>query len=252
MEYAYHRTHPYPPLYVIPSGAARTRVILSGASRSDAQSKDGDERTLHRLEAFSDIVIGFCIAEMGLNLIVPKTAAQLPSIVVGANGFVISFVLIAILWWIHHRLFKSFFVLNNAMVIVNFAMLGALVLMVYFQQICVRLIAVGDNPTVALQLWLASYGVVYALLSIMLWVGLRVRWTTLSAGDLRWGLGRATLASLGTLIFVFYTIVFEYRFRTQWLFIPPLLLVIAARLIVDNAVSRVLSRRDEAASYNPG
>jgi len=204
---------------------------------------NGDERTLHRLEAFSDIVIGFCIAEMGLNLVVPKTAAQLPSIVIGAGGFVISFVLIAILWWIHHRLFKSFFVLNNAMVIVNFAMLGALVLMVYFQQICVHLIAIGDNPTVALRLWLASYGVVYALLSIMLWFGLRVRWTTLSAGDLRWGFGRATLASLGTLIFVFYTVAFEYHIRTQWLFMVPLLLVIAARLIVDNAASRLLERR---------
>ncbi len=86
---------------------------------------------------------------MGLNLIVPGTAAQLPSIVVGASGFAISFVLVAILWWIHHRLFKSFFVLNTAMVIVNFAMLGALVLMVYFQQICVHLIAIGDDPRVA-------------------------------------------------------------------------------------------------------
>ena len=32
------------------------------------------------------------------------------------------------------------------MVIVNFAMLGALVLMVYFQQICVHLIVIDDDP----------------------------------------------------------------------------------------------------------
>ena len=50
---------------------------------------------------------------MGLNLMVPKTAAQLPSIVIGTDGFVISFFFVAILWWIHHRLFKSFFVLNS-------------------------------------------------------------------------------------------------------------------------------------------
>jgi uncharacterized membrane protein len=204
---------------------------------------NGDERTLHRLEAFSDIVIGFCIAEMGLNLIVPKTAAQLPSIVVGTDGFVTSFVLIAIVWWIHHRLFKSIFVLNTAMVIVNFAMLGALVLMVYFQQICVHLIAIGDDVTVAVQLWLVSYSVVYALVAVMLWYGLRIRWRTLSEDDLRWALGRAALVSLGSLIFVGYALIFKYRVHSSELFLVLAAVILAARFAVNGIVSRVISRR---------
>jgi uncharacterized membrane protein len=208
----------------------------------------GDAQTIHRLEAFSDIVIGFCIAEMGLNLIVPKTAAQLPSIVIGTDGFVISFVLVAILWWIHHRLFKSIFVLNTATVIVNFAMLGALVLMVYFQQICVHLIAIDDDPRVALQLWFVSYGVVYALVAVMLWAGLRARWTSLSDDDLRWGMGRAVLASLGTLIFIFYALIFEYHVNTRTLFIVPAVIVLAARLVVDRVVSHIIQRRAMTAS----
>ncbi len=208
---------------------------------------NGDERTLHRLEAFSDIVIGFCIAEMGLNLIVPKTAAQLPSIVVGTDGFVTSFVLIAIVWWIHHRLFKSIFVLNTAMVIVNFAMLGALVLMVYFQQICVHLIAIGDDVTVAVQLWLVSYSVVYALVAVMLWYGLRVRWRTLSEDDLRWALGRAVLVSLGSLIFVAYAMIFNYRVHSIELFLIVAAVILAARFAVNGVVSRVIARRASVA-----
>lgn len=204
---------------------------------------NGDERTLHRLEAFSDIVIGFCIAEMGLNLVVPKTAAQLPSIVVGTDGFVTSFVLIAIVWWIHHRLFKSIFVLNTAMVIVNFAMLGALVLMVYFQQICVHLIAIGDDVTVAVQLWLVSYSVVYALVAVMLWYGLRVRWRTISEDDLRWAFGRAALVSLGSLIFIAYALIFKYRVHSSELFLILAVMIVAARFAVNGVVSRVISQR---------
>ncbi|MGB8520541.1 MAG: TMEM175 family protein [Candidatus Tumulicola sp.] len=207
---------------------------------------NGDERTLHRLEAFSDIVIGFCIAEMGLNLVVPKTAAQLPSIVIGTDGFVTSFVLIAIVWWIHHRVFKSIFVLNTAMVIVNFAMLGALVLMVYFQQICVHLIAIGDDVTVAVQLWLVSYSVVYALVAVMLWYGLRVRWRMLSEDDLRWAFGRAALVSLGSLIFIAYALIFKYRVHSSELFLILAVVIVAARFAVNGVVSRVISRRAPA------
>ena len=180
---------------------------------------------------------------MGLNLIVPKTAAQLPSIVAGTDGFVISFVLVSILWWIHHRLFKSFFVLNTAMVIVNFAMLGALVLMVYFQQICVHLIAIGDRVTVAVQLWAISYSIVYALVAVMLWFGLRVRWRTLSDEDLRWGLGRAVLVSLGTLIFIGYAIAFEYRVHASAYFIVPAIIVVAARIGINGLIPHIIARR---------
>ena len=194
------------------------------------------------------MVIGFCIAEMGLNLIIPKSAAQLPSIAVGAYGFAISFVLIVIVWWIHHRLFKSIFVLNTATVIVNFAMLGALVLMVYFQQICVHLIATGDDIAVALQLWFGSYGVVYALLSVMLWAGLRTRWTALSDDDLRWALGRAVLASLGSLLFLLNIAIIGYRIGARELFIVPLVVVLAARLTVGAVTSRIIKHRALAKS----
>jgi len=54
---------------------------------------DRDERTTHRLEAFSDIVMGFCMAELGLNLVIPKNVAELASSWANLNVFALSFAL---------------------------------------------------------------------------------------------------------------------------------------------------------------
>lgn len=180
---------------------------------------------------------------MGINLLVPKTPAQLPGIAVGTTGFAISFVLIAIVWWIHHRLFKSLFVLNTVMVMLNFAMLGSLVLMVYFQQISLHFIADGDRAEPAVQLWLVTYSVVYALLAAMMWIGVRIRWDTLAVADLRWGLSRAILASVGTLIFVAYGFYFQFRGTTRSLLIVPFVVIVTIRLLVPRLIDRLVVRR---------
>ncbi|MEO7201639.1 MAG: TMEM175 family protein [Candidatus Tumulicola sp.] len=159
------------------------------------------ERTLHRLEAFSDIVIGFCIAEMGINLLVPQHVPDVRAIVTAITGFSVSFVLISFVWWFHHRIFSTYFVLTRITLILNFTLLGSLVLMVYVQQIALHFIAMDSNPTNVVRMWMAGYGVVYSLLGAMLWIGLRTRWKALNLADLRWGVSRASLLSVGATIF---------------------------------------------------
>ena len=205
--------------------------------------KESDERTIHRLEAFSDIVIGFCIAEMGANLLIPRTAAELPSIVVGTNGFGISFVLIAILWWTHHRLFKSLFVLTPVTLILNFAMLGCLVLMVYFQQVSLHFIVTNDRPQAALLLWLVSYALVFTLLAAMMWIGLRVRWRTLSDDDLRWGLSWALMNSSALLLFVIGSAISVSRGNLSAVVIVLFVGGLIVRFAVDRIVKEVVARR---------
>jgi uncharacterized membrane protein len=178
---------------------------------------------------------------MGVNLLIPKTAVQLPSIVAGTSGFLLSFTLIAFVWWVHHRLFRSFFVLAPMTVILNFAMLASLVLMVYFQQITLHFIAAGDYPVSAARLWLLCFAVAYALLAAMLWIGLRARWAELSAENLQWGLSRAVLVSLGTLILLTYGVAFE-RLRSGSLIAIPLV-VVGIRVVVPWAVRRLVERR---------
>jgi uncharacterized membrane protein len=161
------------------------------------------ETTLHRLEAFSDIVIGFCIAEMGINLLVPQHVRDVRTVEIGVVGFVVSFALISIVWWIHQRIFRVFFILSRLTLVLNFTLLGSLVLMVYFQQIAVHFISLGNRDlSEVARWWLTSYGAVYGLLDALLWIGLRERWRTLPAAELRWGMQRASALSIGAAMFL--------------------------------------------------
>jgi uncharacterized membrane protein len=150
-----------------------------------------DERTIHRIEAFSDIVIGFCLAEIGLGLSVPNSGATLASLAGNVFVFVASFSLVVMLWWNHHRLFKTYLVLTRATLVMNFALLGCLALMLYFLQIGARDITVqGAGQYFSLRLTLLSFGAIYALLAGMFAIGVRARWSALSAGDFAWGIER--------------------------------------------------------------
>jgi uncharacterized membrane protein len=140
-----------------------------------------DEQTIHRIEAFSDIVIGFCLAEIGLSLSIPSTGATLANLSGNVLVFAASFSMVVTLWWNHHRLFKTYLVLNRVTLVMNFALLGGLVLMLYFLQIGARDITVqGGGPHFFLRLMLLSFAAVYALLAGMFAIGVRARWSALS------------------------------------------------------------------------
>lgn len=149
------------------------------------------ERTLHRLEAFSDIVIAFCLAEVGLGLAIPNSPAALQSTWPGLNAFIISFALISIIWWYHHRLFVTCIALNAATVIANFLMLGSLALGVYFQQVTVHFLASGVDPVTPLHAWLGCMAAVVAFLAGMYGVGIWEHRSSLDASAMRWAISVA-------------------------------------------------------------
>jgi uncharacterized membrane protein len=208
----------------------------------DSTAGADTERTLHRLEAFSDIVIGFCIAEMGINLLVPQHASDIRTIKTGTIGFAVSFVLISLVWWGHQRIFRTYFLLTPLTVVLNFTLLGSLVLMVYFQQISLHFIGIGGNPSNAVRLWLLSYGVVYGLLGAMLWTGVRERWTMLTEADLRWGVGRATILVIGAVLF-FVSAACYAEFRGKVVFVVAIITVLFLRLFVPMMANRVVATR---------
>jgi len=151
---------------------------------------DNDERTIHRLEAFSDIVIGFCLAELGLSLVLPKSATDTFSIWESTTFFMSAFVFISVLWWLHHRTFSTFFVLTMPMVVLNFTLLCALVLTLYFLEAVAHVAGMGQDPTLFLTLFVYAFTVVYALMGSMLLAGLLVRRSELPAGEIRWAIGQ--------------------------------------------------------------
>jgi len=155
--------------------------MIDSARPAAAGRRDiGDERTLHRLEAFSDIVIGFSLAEVALNLAVPNSLPQMRLLWETLTAFCFSFTLISIVWWYHHKLFVTYVFLNPATVALNFAMLASLALAIYFQQIAVHFIALGIEPSWPIDAWLGCMAATFAALAGMYAVGI---WKRPGLGD---------------------------------------------------------------------
>ncbi|MGA9418816.1 MAG: TMEM175 family protein [Candidatus Cybelea sp.] len=153
---------------------------------------DKAEHTIHRLEAFSDIVIGFCLAQLGLSLVLPKSATDMFSVWQSATFFISAFILIAVLWWLHHRTFRAFFVLNIPMIVLNFGLLCGLILTLYFLESLMHVAGLGQNPARFFVLFIFSFAFVYALVGAMLLTGFLARRSELPATETRWAIGQLT------------------------------------------------------------
>jgi len=165
-------------------------------------ARESDAHTIHRIEAFSDIVIGFCIAEIGANLVLPKSVTDINTLWVNAGFFLVAFAFIVIMWWFHHRIFTTYFVLNAFSLVMNFVILAGLVLTVYFLQVFVHAAASDQNPRLFFVLWAYSFANVYTLLGILLVSGMWMRRAELARADLRWGVQRTASIAMAVVFFV--------------------------------------------------
>lgn len=138
--------------------------------------RDESEQTvIHRLEAFSDIVIGFSLAQLGLSLVIPKHISEIfisakGSSVLGA--FVITFMLVCSLWWLHHKIFRHLFVPTPLNVGVNFAALGGILFYAYVMQVLIHL---SFNDPYGFALYCGCYAYIALLFAYLAWYGLRTR-----------------------------------------------------------------------------
>jgi uncharacterized membrane protein len=137
---------------------------------------ESEQEVIRRLEAFSDIVIGFSLAQLALSLTMPeRSASQLFLHVRGTSsllGFGITFVLICALWWTHHRLFRQYFVPTAVGIVLNFAALGGVVFLAYALQVFVHF---GMRDTAAFLMYTGSYGYILAIFATLIWIGLHAR-----------------------------------------------------------------------------
>jgi uncharacterized membrane protein len=146
---------------------------------------ESDERMLHRLEAFSDVVLGFSLALLGLNLVIPRHATDVYRDPIGLMAFFFTFGMVAAVWYSHHRLFSKFFVPNRAMILLNFAMLAFTVLLVYMLEVFMHFSDGGSVPdyAVAGASYCGAFAIVYALLAVLFVLGVRTLWDALSPAD---------------------------------------------------------------------
>jgi uncharacterized membrane protein len=191
-----------------------------------------DEHLLHRLEAFSDIVIGFCLAELTFSLR-PSSGGVLSLTQLYAFG--LTFFLIVTMWWLHNRLFAKLFVINAVTIGANFLMLGSLMLMVYFFE-GVTASLDGPMPYAVLRAWFVSAAVVYGTLAVMYGIGLWKRWSVLSSADLRFGVRRAVNAGAATLLFL------GIGSLSQSLHAKPIIVVCVCFIAVTFGIRRLSNR----------
>jgi uncharacterized membrane protein len=117
-----------------------------------------EESNIRRYEAFSDVVIGFSLAQLGASLRIPARAEDLFSDPGWILGFLWAFANICALWWFHHRLFATFWRPKTWPILVNFAWLATMTLTIYATQLTIHL---GD---------ILVYRMYFALTALAYWI----------------------------------------------------------------------------------
>ena len=196
---------------------------------------DRTQHTVHRLEAFSDVVMGFCLAQLGLNLVLPNRLSETADLLPGVLLFIAAFAFIALLWWLHHRTFSTYFVLNTPMVVMNFAMLCALVITLYFFESVLRVPSSDANAAIYFHWFAWAFALVYALIGAMLLLGVRQRFAQLPPADIRWGIGQLSSIAIAVLFFVFagtYAILPVHRFSIGYAAIVTAAVAFVVRRVI--------------------
>ncbi|HET9391998.1 MAG TPA: TMEM175 family protein [Candidatus Rubrimentiphilum sp.] len=187
------------------------------------ESKDeSDQRLIHRLEAFSDIVIGFSLAQLALSLVIPRNGA----LGFGENpgpliAFVITFTLVCGMWWAHHKLFAHYFVPIAPMVVLNFVTLAGVSFAVYSVQLMFHVgtpaipaspghpfqPAIPGHSALDFAFYEGSLAFVYTLLGIQYFYGWTVRRTQMPPNIADRGLRAGLMLGGIGIIFVVMAIV---------------------------------------------
>lgn len=138
-----------------------------------------EERLTHRLEAFSDIVLGFSLAEMTINFAIPRHAIEVYDST-AIYAFAFTFLVVSMAWFTHRRLFEYYFVPRTPTIVLNFVLLGLIVWLVYQLQLYVHFAESADHGVAAYG-YGVTFSIVWMLYAVLFTVCTRMRWTKLDA-----------------------------------------------------------------------
>lgn len=156
----------------------------------------GRERIIRRLEAFSDIVIGFSLAQLGLSLVIPLHAIDFVQRPVSIFAFLVTFVIVVRFWWIHFQIIEYYFEPNRLMIACNFVALASLILQIFTLQLYLHFVPLTEG-LVASRIYFGFFVLSYGMLCAMLALGLYFRWTGLAIRHRRIGV-QAAVQLFGT------------------------------------------------------
>jgi len=136
----------------------------------ETQTYAADERFTRRLESFGDLVFGFSLSLLATRLDVPATVAGVftaPRTI----GFLLTFVIMCVLWLEHYRIFRHHFIARPFDVAVNFAFLLGVAVLPFALATFLRFKA---EPTV-IDLYFGDFALLLASMSTLRLSGLMHR-----------------------------------------------------------------------------
>ena len=205
-----------------------------------------DERLLHRLEAFSDLVIGFSLALVAFTLVIPAHTADLFRDAWWIITYFWTFAFIGNIWFNHQRLFAEYFVPRPLSIFLNFVLLSMLGLIVFFVQVFGRMRLEHDR-FLAFIGYFAIFGLTTTILGVLFAIGTRERWPMLDAAARRWGINACVRRFVvGAAVLIGVALSATTSPRATMRDVLPLMYCVIAGIVAWRLGMRVLSSRIDA------
>ncbi len=157
---------------------------------------------VERLESFSDIIIGFALAQTALTLVIPPNPMDVYLHPIGIFGYLVTFAALARFWWMHAEIFRHYFVPIRIAVFLNFAALASLGLVVFSLQLWLHPGQSTASENAVAKAYFATLAVTYTLLSLLRLLGVRLRYRELDTAMRRDGVVRS-VRTICTMLGVF-------------------------------------------------
>ncbi len=200
------------------------------------ERNEAEQHFTRRLEAFSDVVIGFSLAQLGASLVVSQRGLHDFLTPQGVINFLFPFAIVCSAWFFHHRLFSQLFIPKAWPVVLNFAWLATVVMVVFSAEAYTKL-----GSMTAMRFYFGCYAMVYALLTVQYLIALKYASARqVPAARLR--------AVRGAVFMGLWTTPFLFALAIILIFEPgPVYFLIAAGFIAAGPVSGALRKRFDAA-----
>lgn len=203
-----------------------------------------EERLVHRLEAFSDVVIGFSLAQSGVQLAIPAAGEAFHFHPFPLFAFLVTFGTVCGMWWSHHKLFDRYFVPAPLSIVMNFASLAGVIFVVYSLQVWLHS---GPRDGSAYAMYFGAFGFVCAMLAIQYAIGLRLRGDSMEPQVFRDG--RRGLLRLAGLTLIFAV---SAAYIVRWGIEAPLALWIPLPFVIwQRGLAIYWRRRDRLTTPQP-
>jgi uncharacterized membrane protein len=174
----------------------------------------GDRHLVGRLESFGDIVVGFSMSQLALQLEIPRTADDVFGHPLRYFVFFAAFGIVSVFWFRFHRIMANGFAPRRPDVVLLFAFLASVALVPFALVTYMRLLGGAGVSREGFLLYLGVFFAVAALSWILTLRGMRRSWALLDEKERR-GSWRAAVAGLAIVPTMALTLVLVARYGPQ-------------------------------------